>query len=332
MSVAVPIVPYLVSSWLNVSMYAFELVLCGVYFTRRPHPRINKAGVWALIFADGLCVLSININVCQSIMRGANQLLFVAPIAVQIMTTYISAAIAQLFFCNLFYALTRHVWVSGALQLLIFVHLGFSWASAILLLLNPTTIFGISFTVTAVGAISCAATDLIIAICLATKFTILMRGTIPGHATRTLVRRILILTVASGAVCATITLLMMIFLLRNNPAFNFLFVLQGRVYALSILGNFLLGIPGNPHEETTPSQRFGSTFNDSVVFRIPSMVPKGPRPKSSDASGSGPRSVAHETQFSAVSPFPYTGDGEESVHLEDLRSPSSCGKANFEEA
>jgi hypothetical protein len=86
-------------------MYAFELVLCGVYFTRRPRPRINKAGVWALIIADGLCVLSININVCQSIMRGANQLLFVAPIAVQIMTTYISAAIAQLFFCNLFYAL-----------------------------------------------------------------------------------------------------------------------------------------------------------------------------------------------------------------------------------
>ncbi|KAJ7305651.1 hypothetical protein DFH08DRAFT_976206 [Mycena albidolilacea] len=255
MALAVPIVPFIVASWLNVAMYAFELVLCSLYFRRRSRPLVHKIGVWALILADGACVIALSFNVCNNV-TGAfrNPHYFVAPIAAQIMTTYVSAVIAQLFFCNIFYTLTGNVIVSGVMLLLITVHLGFSWASAILLIQNPTATLGMSFTTTTAGAVSCAATDVIIAGCLATKFGMLMREIVPGRTARSLVQRILILAVASGAVCATTTLTMMILLLKNNLNFTILFVLQGRVYALTILGNFLLRIPAGIHDETTPSQ------------------------------------------------------------------------------
>ncbi|KAJ7321624.1 hypothetical protein DFH08DRAFT_889219 [Mycena albidolilacea] len=321
------IVPFIVSSWLNVAMYAFELVLCGFYFKRRSRPLLHKLGVWSLIVADGVCVLAVNFNVSLTITGAAfrNPHFFVAPIAAQIITTYVSAVIAQLFFCNLFYTLTHNILVSGVIVVLIAVHLGFSWVSAILLLLDPTATSGISFTTTTVGAVSCAATDIIVAVCLATKFGTLMRETTPGHATRSLVRRILILTVASGSICATITLLMMILLLKNNPAFTFLFVLQGRVYALSILGNFLLGIPTGSVAETTPSEPFGSTFS-SPVFHIPDSMAKRSRPRSSVARVS--RSVTDETPGISL---PCPDHGEESFHLDDLPFTYPHGKADSDE-
>ncbi|KAF8193956.1 hypothetical protein K438DRAFT_828073 [Mycena galopus ATCC 62051] len=125
--------------------------------------------------------------------------------------------VAQLFFCHLFYTLTKFKIITGVLLLLIAVHVAFSWTSAILLLVNPTTqtTGEISFTTTTIGAVSCAATDLIFAISLASKFWVMMKDTIPGQSTRSLMFRILLLTFASGAVC---TLLMMILLLKSSPA------------------------------------------------------------------------------------------------------------------
>jgi hypothetical protein len=98
-----------------------------------------------------------------------------------------------------------------------------------------------------------------------------------------LVTRILILSVGSGAICAANTLLMLILLLKGSagafpvaseliglqfpPVFNFLSTIQGRVYALSILANFLLGIPGQRAGQI-PTLSFGlQTGVSSVAFR-----------------------------------------------------------------
>ncbi|KAJ7837641.1 hypothetical protein B0H14DRAFT_2589066 [Mycena olivaceomarginata] len=309
--------PFIVVSWLNdqqrTSTAPHQVAM------RRSRPWVHKIGVLALILADGACVIAVSFNVCNNV-TGAfrNPHYFVAPIAAQIMTTYVSAVIAQLFFCNIFYTLTRNVVVSGVMLLLITVHLGFSWASAILLIQNPTATSGISLATTTSGAVSCAATDVIIAGCLATKFGMLMREIVPGRTARSLVQRILILAVASGAIYFTI-----------------LFVLQGRIYALSILGNFLLGIPGGIHDETTPSQRFGSMLSHSVVFSVPDpMAPRRSRAKSSDVGGSRARSMVDGTMTHDAPSLSYTGDanGCESVHLHELRFTSPRDKGDFEEA
>ncbi|KAJ7860119.1 hypothetical protein B0H14DRAFT_3446307 [Mycena olivaceomarginata] len=314
MALGVPIVPFIVASWLNVAMYAFELVLCSLYFRRRSRPWVHKIGVLALILADGACVIAVSFNVCNNV-TGAfrNPHYFVAPIAAQIMTTYVSAVIAQLFFCNIFYMLTRNVVVSGIMLLLITVHLGFSWASAILLIQNPTATSGISLATTTSGAVSCAATDVIIAGCLATKFGMLMREIVPGWTARSLVRRILILAVTLRGNFVSLSPVRSCFGHRHrlSPDFTILFVLQGRVYALSILGNFLLGIPGGIHDKTTPSQRFGSTLSHSVVFSVPDpMAPRRSRAKSSDVGGSRARSMVDGTMTHDAPSLSYTGDAD----------------------
>ncbi|KAJ6502689.1 hypothetical protein C8R47DRAFT_1316698 [Mycena vitilis] len=138
-----------ISSWVNIALFTSELVLCGRYFARPSRPLVHKIGVALLVFADTVCTLAISIDVCLAVLRLPieNPRLLVVPTTVEIMSTYISAVVAQLFLCNLFYVLTGNKIVAGAIFVLIFVHLGFSWASAIIS--NQTLNYvGIAFTTT----------------------------------------------------------------------------------------------------------------------------------------------------------------------------------------
>ncbi|KAJ6452505.1 hypothetical protein C8R45DRAFT_945734 [Mycena sanguinolenta] len=106
------------------AMYTFELTLCARYYSRSSRSLIHKLGVACLIVADTVCVFATGVNTCFTVtgasMRNLN--LFAAPVATQIMSTYTSAVVAQLFFCHIFYTLTRNWLISGLLILLIFVH------------------------------------------------------------------------------------------------------------------------------------------------------------------------------------------------------------------
>ncbi|KAF8206772.1 hypothetical protein K438DRAFT_1963084 [Mycena galopus ATCC 62051] len=327
-----PFSPLLVSSWLNVAMYAFELVLCGHYFTRpsRPLKLIHKLGVGGLIVADGLCVITINCTVVLTITGETtrNAYAFVAPLSTQIILTYVSAAIAQLFFCDVYYTLTKNRLISAVLLLLIVVHVSFSWASAIMILQVPIEATSTSYAITAVGAISCAATDIIVAVCLAANFWRLMQHAIPGRKARSIVQRVLILSVASGAICGSATMVSMILLLDSNPAFNFIFALQGRIYALSILGNFLLGVPGATRDTST--QPFDSTLSHSVVFRVPDSMNSSSRISSHGAGGKFTAALI-TNGMQVISAGKYVGDDQESMRLEDLEFTCPQDKAAPEE-
>ncbi|KAJ7860372.1 hypothetical protein B0H14DRAFT_2744507 [Mycena olivaceomarginata] len=304
---AVSPIELVASSWANVALYAFELVLCGQYFARPSRPLMIKIGVGIMILADTVCTLAICFEVGLAIVPTQEHFYFVEALAVKIITTYITTAITQLSFCNLYYILTGNKLISGALIALISVHLGFSWASGILLLrfpeLGPDS--GIAFTVNTVGAATCAATDLVVAVCLGWQFYKMMEDTIP--LTRSLVTRILILSVGSGAICAANTLLMLILLLKGSAVFNFLSTIQGRVYALSILANFLLGIPGQRAGQI-PTLSFGlQTGVSSVAFRSTSA------PSAQNASNLTP----DRATFVGTSTLPSNDRRNEFVHLDD---------------
>ncbi|KAJ7696680.1 hypothetical protein B0H17DRAFT_1052730 [Mycena rosella] len=111
-----------------------------------------------------------------------------------------------------------------------------------------------TFAVTAVGAILCAVMDLLIAACLGMKFFKLKTN---HSSTPSLMRRIFVLSITSGAIVASTTLLMMILFLTGNIAFEFFFSCQGRVYALTLLVNFLSG----------PSSMENESPQSSLVFR-----------------------------------------------------------------
>ncbi|KAF7345416.1 hypothetical protein MVEN_01559600 [Mycena venus] len=305
------------SSWLNVALYTLELVLCAHYFARPSRPLVNKIGIGIMLLADTVCTVVLCFKLGLAISPNQEHFRFIVALAIQIIATYVSAVIAQLNFCHLFYVLTGNKLVSGALLILISIHLGFSWASGILLLrfprLGPSS--GIAFTVNTVGAVTCAATDLVIAVCLAWKFYKMMQATIPGHGTRSLVRRVLILSVGSGAICAINTLSMLILLLKGSAIFNFLGTIQGRVYALSLLANFLLSIPQRPRSAQTPSQSFGFPGTlSSVVFQ--STVPQ----KSRSGSARNASKLATELpQLTAsTSSLPSIDHHDEALRLDDF--------------
>jgi len=260
------------SSWLNLALYAVELMLCARYFAHPSRPLLHKVAVAVLVFFDTVCTVAVGFEVCLAVLRlpptilMTNLRLLLMPFAIKVITTYVSSVISQLFLCNLFHTFTGNKIVAVAILLLIFVHLGFSWASAIITLITGS-VGGMAFTTTTVGAVSCAATDVIVAACLGWKFwTLMARGTAENRA-RTLLGRISTLTVSSGAICASNTLLMMLFLLKGSEVFYIFFSCQGRVYALTILGNFLLGTPARSGNELIRSRRFGiGISNDMVVF------------------------------------------------------------------
>ncbi|KAJ7752381.1 hypothetical protein B0H16DRAFT_1691110 [Mycena metata] len=260
-------------SWLNIGLYTVELVLCGRYFSRLARPLVHRIGVGILVFADSVCTLAISFDVCFTVMPSitTNARLLAAPLSVIIMFTYVSSVIAQLFLCNVFYGLTGNWFVSGVMLILIFTHLAFSWASAITGLVTLSFV-GIAFTETTVGAISCAATDITIAASLSWKFWKMMKGTMPQRSTRSLLQQILMLTVSSGVLCAGNTLIMMSLLLRANPAFDVFFKAQGRVYALTLLCNFLLGIPQRSREHAGRTRTSIST--GPGAFHLEESIPR----------------------------------------------------------
>ncbi|KAJ7249789.1 hypothetical protein B0H12DRAFT_1324419 [Mycena haematopus] len=296
-----------IASWLNVVLFTLEVVLCVRYFGRPSRSLVHKTGVGVLIFVDTVCSMATCLNVVFAVLPPKNIRLFFAPVSVQIITTYISSIISQLFLCNLFFILTGKKIVAGTIVILILVHLAFSWASAIILLKSPLQ--GASnLTATTVGAVSCAATDIVIATCLAWKFWTMMAGTRQYHSTRSLLRRILILSVCSGAICAGNTLLMMILLLKTSDVFAFFFACQGRVYALTLLGNFLVGIPGRTEEETRPSLRLGTSIMNTttVIFRDRSD------------ENAAEAAVSPMNARKSADPVRPTDDRDESLPLEDL--------------
>ncbi|KAJ7200307.1 hypothetical protein GGX14DRAFT_466605 [Mycena pura] len=310
-AMAVLLILLVASSWLNMSLYTIELGLCLRYFSRPSRPRLHRIAVGVLVFADTVGTSFNNIDVCMVVVgtMPKNARLGLAPLATLIMATYISATIAQLFLCNLFHVLTGNKLVSGVLLLMIFFHLGFSYASAILCL-TTGRVDGMAFSTTTVGAISCAATDIAIAGALSWKFWQLMAGTPHGNSTKSLLHRTLMLTVSSGAIVAGNTLLMMILLLKGSLAFTFFFACQGRAYSLTILGNFLIGTPSNRRgtDVTTPnidlSTNFGNTSSQVFHIAAPARALSPARP------------LAHNTSRKA------TSDGTRSLPCTNVQAPS----------
>ncbi|KAJ6622612.1 hypothetical protein B0H10DRAFT_1944516 [Mycena sp. CBHHK59/15] len=110
------------------------------------------------------------------------------------------------------------------------------------------------------GAILCAVADILIAACLGYEF---FKIKINCASPQGLIQRIFILILTSGAIVAGNTLLMMILFLQGSIAFEFFFSCQGRIYALTLLENFLSG----PSSTRIPSDS-SAKMQSSLAFRV----------------------------------------------------------------
>ncbi|KAJ7461966.1 hypothetical protein FB451DRAFT_1404462 [Mycena latifolia] len=224
------------------------------------------------------------------------------PLAALIYTTYATALVEQYFLCTLYFLLTKNLLVTALLALMVLAHLGLVFTSATLLL-TTQSVFD-AFMTTLIGAIFCAGTDMLIAFCLCLKFWQMMTRCSPEGSTRSLIQRIMIMTISSGATTGLNTLIMMILLLKQSPAFQLFLTCQGRIYSLTLLGNFLLGMPFNPASDsvaiqTNPSSRVGTNLvfpvnaSDTGLRGAPPPA-RGRNPTSLDNS---PRYVHHQHQL-----------------------------------
>ncbi|KAJ7060105.1 hypothetical protein C8F01DRAFT_1144009 [Mycena amicta] len=258
----------LASSWLNVSLYTLELVLCRRYFQRPNRPFFYKLGVGALIFFDTVCTLTICVNLCLFVLRiKGNPVALLVPTSLIILMTYCSAAVEQAILCHLFFSLTNNIIVTAFLAILILAHLGLALASGALILVLDSERTAALNTATATS-VTCAATDIFIAIALSSRVWGFLSAADVIPSRDSFSRRFFLLSISAGVVVASNTLVMMILLLGHSDAFTFFFTCQGRVYSLTLLANFLVGIPFRRDNTTTD----GSTASRSPQGQYASAV------------------------------------------------------------
>ncbi|KAJ7864916.1 hypothetical protein B0H13DRAFT_2353316 [Mycena leptocephala] len=205
-----------------------EIFLAFQYFQRKGRMFWHKAGVGAFIISDTACTHYTDAT-----------LLWQASLT--IIATYTTALVEQAFLCYIFYALTNRRFIAGFLVLTIFIHLGISLAAAGLVAEGKK--IAMTNRVSKIGAISCATTDILVAAALAATFYKMEASLTRGQTLRSLIRRLLILSLTSGVIVASFTIIHMVLLLVRNPASTIFFFCQGRAYALTLLSNFLLGVP-----------------------------------------------------------------------------------------
>ncbi|KAJ6453056.1 hypothetical protein C8R45DRAFT_1223225 [Mycena sanguinolenta] len=256
----------LIASWINMSLYTLEIILAIKYFQRPKRPLWHKIGVASFVIADAVCTVGIGWEVYLN--------LFVLPcvdvraveflhslywaISLTILSTYTTASLEQAFLCALFYSMTKRRFLTGLLVFSIFFHLGFSWTSAALVLKhrNPG---GKAFIATQIGAISCAVTDRLIAVVLGYAFYQMGSRTIKGRSTH---RR------ETALVFTLSTHFFLLFFYSQGRAY----ALTLLAYALTLLANFMLGVPvRNVESDLDASSRTVSgrrTTDSGVVFHV----------------------------------------------------------------
>ncbi|KAJ6551938.1 hypothetical protein B0H19DRAFT_1159413 [Mycena capillaripes] len=239
----------LAASWLNCLLYMLEIFLLFQYFQLASRPLLHRVGVAAMFLFDTICTFAVCATVyvvalvspCESdqiFSRSALSLL-----SVILFTTYTTASIEQLFLCYLYFNLSKQRIISAFLVFSVVVHLAFTYASAILVVAKNTPL-GSSILTSKIGAIACAVTDIMIAAALLYTFIRFEKTIVVRVSTQSLLRRLMVLIFTSGVVVASTTSFVMIFLLKEIPAYVLFFYTQGRIYSLTILCNFLIGMPG----------------------------------------------------------------------------------------
>ncbi|KAJ6540855.1 hypothetical protein DFH09DRAFT_1175454, partial [Mycena vulgaris] len=255
----------LASSWLNISLYTLELVLARRYFQRPNRPLPYQIAVGTLVFFDTVCTFTICVNACFVVLAiplDGNPATLLAPTSIIIFMTHFSAAIEQTILCHLFFSLTGKMLISAGLALLILVQTGAAFASGGLILALNSEVTA-ALTASTVASVTCAAADIFIAICLSVKVWKMLSPADVITSSDSLVRKFFLLVVSSGLIVASNTLITMGLVLKLSLP-PFFFTWQGRVYSLTLLANFLLGVHFRRDTDTdTSTETHGAQCWDS---------------------------------------------------------------------
>ncbi|KAJ6585804.1 hypothetical protein B0H19DRAFT_1059995 [Mycena capillaripes] len=251
----------LVGSWINCLLFMLEVVLAVRYFRDSSRSLLHRAGIGAIVASDTLCTFTICAKIYLLVSLHPSQPRDIYPrfsaetLAVILFSTYATASLAQLFLCALYFNITKRRVITIFLVLNIVAHLAFSYTSAVLVAATGSTLGWAIITSNMIAAT------------LLHIFIRMDKNSAFRGSTHNLLRRLIVLFLSSGVIVASTTIISIILVLNQSPASALFFYSQGRVYALTILGNFAVGVPAQPTPATTITLDIG-TGTGTVVLNV----------------------------------------------------------------
>ncbi|KAJ7167909.1 hypothetical protein C8R46DRAFT_258531 [Mycena filopes] len=264
----------LVASWINCLLFMAECILVVRYFQHASRLPLHRLGVGLMFTSDVLGTMAICAETFLTILTSPCDTSdiftrdFLRANAVVVLTTNTTAALAHLFLIFLYFSLTKNRLFSAVLLLSSAAHLILQYVAAITMLVEANPL-GKGLYLSKVSDILSVATDITIAAALLHTFVRMDITSAVRGSTHSLLRRLSILFFTSGVVVATTTLLAMTLALKFNPAYALFFFAQGRVFGITILGNFALGVSARHSASAAVATTTGAPATvTGVVFRL----------------------------------------------------------------
>ncbi|KAF4583514.1 hypothetical protein EYR38_002265 [Pleurotus pulmonarius] len=239
----------LISSWFNLVLYATEINLAYRYICKFPNDsRMNRGIVCFALVVDTITTVAVCGNAwiyLVGIPRTDSLPTFHRwPLPTLVIATACSASLEQSFLIFRFWKLRhagsemqrqmresatrrfhklRDIFMAGFLGLLVCTHTGFGLTSGILVALNPIIAPGFAVTATTVAKCMSGAADILIAIALVWQLRTVDASFRPTQSIvyPSLIRRLIANAIASGAIVALTTLILMVlFLIKAQGKLN----------------------------------------------------------------------------------------------------------------
>ncbi|KAJ7815180.1 hypothetical protein B0H14DRAFT_3476452 [Mycena olivaceomarginata] len=283
----------LVETWANSFLYMAELIQVMYYFKHFKHDGWKlKTLVWVAFLLDTVSTLGDYAGVYLYTTSHAGDLVYLAdqhwPVPLHLFTSGVSAVLVQSFLVVRYWRLTRNILVTLLNSLLIILTFGGSFACGVTIAMFPAfkerNRVAIPVSILLVGE---AVADLSIAAALLWQLT-KARTNLAG--TRSVLNRLVVLTIQTGTATATIAVAALIAFLsdpESNVSVGIAYTL-GRMYVISMLANLNVRMsgrsasvasgsvlfPNGPGTITTPSI-FADDFGRSHFRRTVEVEPPG---------------------------------------------------------
>ncbi|KAJ6529130.1 hypothetical protein DFH09DRAFT_1185255 [Mycena vulgaris] len=229
--------PLLVGTWANSILYSVEVILAAYYYRHFKHDNwMLKLLVTSAIVIDSVSMIANYASVYL------NQYW---PLPLYILATGVVAALAQGFLAARYWLLTKNKFITLILFLFITVAIGGVFASAVTITIFPGYHDRGNVVIPAtISLVTEAVTDTSITLALLLEFRKVKSS---FKETRSLVNRLVVQTIQTGAAGSTIVLAILVTFLADNESNvpTGISYCLGRVYCLTMLANLNIRQTGN---------------------------------------------------------------------------------------
>ncbi|KAJ3914616.1 hypothetical protein F5877DRAFT_82607 [Lentinula edodes] len=241
---------FLLSSWMNLVLYACEAVLCAYFllFTTQKITRGIKLFIVVAFLVDTIGTVAICYSTDMALKSAISSSWYIVDqvklanhwsTLLSVVVTYLAALLEQSYFLNRYWSISHNRTVTSVLALLVFSNPALAVSVTVFLTSRPLSDVALKLkeNTPLVSAAIMATTDISLAIVTITRLKSVRTS---QNATQALLQKFCFYVGAYGCVTAVSTTVLLVFWLINLNGYSFVFRILGRIYSLTVLVNFLL--------------------------------------------------------------------------------------------